>query len=245
MTVSGTLLGTPPFMSPEQARSEPVDSRSDLFSLGTLMSTIITGRSPFAAETPFATLSKIVHDDPPPLSSVRDDVPLWLDRLIAKLLCKDPSERFGSADEVARVIALAIRHHREPLKNPVPDVLRDRASKLQLVAAMLAGIALSIPVAMLVQSRTTGNVPVQQTIERPNSTAPIETLDDLERVNLIADLREGVRLEQWLPRLRTMPIGDIPADALVTLEKLRDAEDKEVAEAAGEILNRNPFEVAE
>lgn len=244
MTASGTMLGTPQFMSPEQARGGDVDRRSDLFSLGTLLVAMTTGESPFVAETPFATLSKIVHDDPPPLSSLRDDVPIWMDRLIEKLLCKNPDDRFASADEVAGVIDQAIRHRDEPARFPVPDALRDRASGWQLFAAMFAGILVSIPIATLFIDRPAETV--KPTIKAAAAThESVHDLDDLERVNLIADLRQGERLEHWLPRLSAMPVSQIPSDAIVALERLRAGDDVEVAAEVSEILDRNPFEVIE
>lgn len=242
MTASGTMLGTPQFMSPEQARGDDVDCRSDLFSLGTLMFAMATGESPFVAETPFATLSKIVHDDPPSLSSLRDDVPFWMDRLIEKLLCKNPDERFASADEVARVIDQAIRHRQEPARFAIPDGLRDRASGWQLFAAMIAGVLLSIPIASIFIDRPaeTAKPKIKAAVGESNSV-----LDDLERVNLIADLRQGDRLEQWLPRLSAMPVSEIPADAIEALERLRAGDDDQVAAKVKDILDRNPFEVIE
>jgi eukaryotic-like serine/threonine-protein kinase len=249
MTGSAAMLGTPQYMSPEQAQGRSVDGRSDLFSLGTLMHAMASGTSPFAAETPFATLSKIVHDDPPPLSTLRDDVPFWMDRLITRLLCKDPDDRFASAAEVESLIAQAIRHRDEPARYPVPDGLRDRATRWQLLLAMMAGLILSIPIAMLVQGRVGDPATApgvtsktgQQDAVVVGDSPPV--LDDLERVNLVADLREGVRLDHWLPRLAAMPVGEIPADAIASLEKLRQHDDDRIAKAASEILDRNPFEV--
>jgi serine/threonine protein kinase len=88
LTRSGTLAGTPQYMSPEQARAETVDHRSDLFSLGSVMYAMCTGHAPFRAESSYAVLRLITDKEPRPIREVNPDVPAWLCMIITKLMAK-------------------------------------------------------------------------------------------------------------------------------------------------------------
>ena len=104
LTQSGTVVGTPMYMAPEQVKGEPLDHRSDLFSLGSVLYQMATGRPPFRAATTFAVLKRVVEDDPRPIRDVIPEIPQWLADVIAKLHAKNPEERFQSAREVADVL---------------------------------------------------------------------------------------------------------------------------------------------
>ena len=99
------LAGTPMYMAPEQAKGETLDHRADLFSLGSVLYVMATGRPPFRAATTFAVLKRVVDDDPRPIREVIPETPQWLCDIIAKLHAKKPEERFQSAREVADVLA--------------------------------------------------------------------------------------------------------------------------------------------
>lgn len=102
LTADGHVLGTCRAMSPEQARGEPVDHRSDLFSFGVLLYEALTGRSPFEAENELATLQRIVLHRQTPVREIREEVPEELSGLIDQLLQKDPRLRPRNAGEVVR-----------------------------------------------------------------------------------------------------------------------------------------------
>jgi serine/threonine protein kinase len=104
LTQSGVVIGTPLYMSPEQARGEPVDHRSDLFSLGSLIYTLLTGHPPFRANGAIAILKRVVEDTPCPISEKIPEAPLWLCQLVFKLMAKDPNQRYQSAEEVAAAL---------------------------------------------------------------------------------------------------------------------------------------------
>jgi serine/threonine-protein kinase len=102
LTQAGLTLGTPRYMSPEQVQGRPVDPRSDLYSLGVTMYHLLAGRPPFEADDPLALAFAHVNETPKPLDRARGDkdIPEWLVAIIAKLLRKDPRERFQSPAEL-------------------------------------------------------------------------------------------------------------------------------------------------
>ena len=98
MTQSGVIAGTPQYMSPEQARGNDVDHRSDLFSLGSVLYFMCTGRSPFRAETTMGVLNRIANDKPRSLRMINSDIPVWLQSIIERLLAKDPRAAVSISD---------------------------------------------------------------------------------------------------------------------------------------------------
>ena len=95
------IVGTAAYMSPEQARGEPLDGRSDIFSLGTLLYSSIAGRSPFEAGSPMATLSAVLSTEPPPLGRIAPSTSPELQRIVRKCLEKDRSRRYQGVRDVA------------------------------------------------------------------------------------------------------------------------------------------------
>ncbi|HVK12221.1 MAG TPA: serine/threonine-protein kinase [Gemmataceae bacterium] len=114
VTRSGGIVGTPLYMSPEQARGDPVDARSDLFSLGSVLYAMCTGQAPFRASGTMAVLRRVIEDDPRPLAEANPAVPEWLGALVHRLLAKDPGRRFPTADGVARLLADHLTHLQHP-----------------------------------------------------------------------------------------------------------------------------------
>lgn len=99
-TRTGTTLGTVAYMSPEQAMAEPVDARSDIWSLGVLLHQMLAGALPFGAEAPGALLYQICHEDPAPLEQLRPDVHPEIANLVHRCLAKDPNQRPASGREI-------------------------------------------------------------------------------------------------------------------------------------------------
>jgi hypothetical protein len=102
---SGVVAGTPMYMAPEQAKAEPLDHRADLFSLGSVLYVMCTGRPPFRAHSTVAVLKRVAEDEPRPIREVIPEVPTWLCQVVAKLHAKATADRFQSAREVADLLA--------------------------------------------------------------------------------------------------------------------------------------------
>jgi serine/threonine protein kinase len=116
LTVEGQFIGTPNFMSPEQITGKTVDGRSDIFSLGVVLFTLLTGKRPFAGETMHEVTMKVVQEPCPIPSTFDDDIPPAINPVILKCLEKEPDDRFQSGAEVAQVLAALARSlvEREP-----------------------------------------------------------------------------------------------------------------------------------
>ena len=106
MTDTGALIGTPEYMSPEQARGEELDERSDIFSLGVIFYELLTGKSPYSSDTPLATLWKRMQEPATPASEIEPSVPPPLNAMVMKALEIDARNRFGSTREMAQQLEL-------------------------------------------------------------------------------------------------------------------------------------------
>ena len=105
LTHSGAVAGTPTFMAPEQARGETLDHRADLFSLGSVLYTICSGRPPFRASNSLAVLKRVAEDTPRPIPEIIPEVPHWVCEIITRLHAKQPDNRIASAREVADLLS--------------------------------------------------------------------------------------------------------------------------------------------
>src|SRR5205814_9714374 len=99
------IPGTPMFMAPEQALGHHIDRRADLFSLGSVLYQMASGRPPFRAPSALAVLKRVAEEPPRPIPEIIPETPDWLCGIIAKLHAKNPAERYQSAREVADVLA--------------------------------------------------------------------------------------------------------------------------------------------
>ena len=127
LTKTGVIAGTPQYMSPEQARGDSVDQRSDLFSLGSVLYAMCTGHAPFRAETSYGVLRRITDQEPRPIRQLNPDIPPWLCQIIAKLMSKQPGDRFESAREVAELLEQCLAHVQQPTAVALPASLAPRS----------------------------------------------------------------------------------------------------------------------
>jgi len=108
MTQTAQVIGTAQYLSPEQARGERVDARSDLYSTGCLLYELLTGRPPFTGDSPVAIAYQHVKEEPVPPSQVDPEVPAWADAIVLKAMQKDPADRYQSAGEMRNDIQRAL-----------------------------------------------------------------------------------------------------------------------------------------
>lgn len=101
LTQSGMICGTPMYMAPEQATGQALDHGADLFSMGSVLYELATGRPPFRAQTTIAVLKRVVDDTPRPMQEIIPEIPDWFVAIVAKLHAKNPDDRFQSAKDVA------------------------------------------------------------------------------------------------------------------------------------------------
>lgn len=154
LTRSGVIAGTPMYMSPEQAGGESIDHRSDLFSLGSVLYAMCTGRPPFRAETTFGVLRRIRESEPRAIREINPDIPGWFERIVFNLLSKLPNQRLDSASELSTLLEQCLAHVQQPTAIALPDHVLDRtpakgsskrrrivAASLLLIVAMLFIVA--------------------------------------------------------------------------------------------------------
>jgi len=128
MKSSETLMGTPDYISPEQALGEPLDGRSDVYSLGVTLFFLLAGRPPFQADSSITIALMHVHDTPPPLSTFCSDFTPQIDRVIAKALSKWPEDRYQTAGMFSTAFA-------EAVANVDNYVLTDSEAKIKAMAS--------------------------------------------------------------------------------------------------------------
>jgi tRNA A-37 threonylcarbamoyl transferase component Bud32 len=127
LTRTGTSIGTPEYMAPEQVQGQKVDGRTDIYALGIVLYEMLVGWVPFSAHTPVAALYKQVNEPPPPPRQANINVPDWLEAVVLKALAKSPHDRFQQASDFSE----ALRQRQMPRKvpTPVPATARQRAAE--------------------------------------------------------------------------------------------------------------------
>ncbi len=137
LTREGAVMGTLPYMSPEQVMGREADHRADIFALGVVLYELASGRRPFAGGSAAELGSAILRDAPPPLATLRDDLPAGLDRIVERCIAKDPAARFQSMQDVLRML-------QEAPGSELPPPTARRRPRLLLPAAVLAVVAVAV-----------------------------------------------------------------------------------------------------
>ena len=131
LTQTDAIMGTPAYISPEQAQARPVDQRSDIYSLGIILYEMVTGRVPFVADTPLAIILKHVSDPLPLPSMIKPDISPAIERVILKALAKDPQDRFETAAEFLAAWKRALEEAEKETLRPEPEEIPANVSRSQ------------------------------------------------------------------------------------------------------------------
>ena len=226
ITKTGSILGTASYISPEQAQGKPVSKESDLYSLGTVLYELITGRPPFDGDTPIATATKHITDKPEKLSTYRADIPKGIENAVLKLLHKYPKDRFKNAEDLRAVLLqqktqLQAIQTQENLVDLTSPKIKYRFTLPALV------ISLSIVVGTIwTLSRIFDGLPVdggaQVVINVPDLTGSSQTeaLNDLQNLGFKVGIENSAHPE--VPEgsvIRTQPLANTSTnpDTLVTI----------------------------
>ena len=136
LTQTDAIMGTPAYISPEQAQARAVDQRSDIYSLGIILYEMVTGQVPFEAETPLAIILKHVSDPLPPPSLIKKDISPMLEQVILKALAKDPEDRFETAAEfLAAWKRVLNEEHEKETTHRVPEPISSPISRARTPVA--------------------------------------------------------------------------------------------------------------
>ena len=146
LTLTGDVLGTVGYMSPEQVRGEKVDPRSDIFALGCLLYEVLTGHRAFQGETSHDTMLAILNRDPDPIEAFRSDIPQGIEIVVRRCLEKQPDERFESARDVAFALQAISDIGRTPISAKLALLKRKkrRRTAASLAIVLLALVALGV-----------------------------------------------------------------------------------------------------
>jgi eukaryotic-like serine/threonine-protein kinase len=195
LSQSGVVAGTPQYMAPEQAEGKPVDQRADLFSLGSVLYALCTGRAPFRASTTMGVLKRVCEETPRPIREINPAAPDGLVEVIAKLHAKGPAERFQSAAQVAELLSQQLAHLQQPTLLPVLALFPWGLRRLRLPLSQhrrwrLAAAAVLLVFGGLGLTEATGVTSLAATVIRvfmPDGTLVVEVDDPKVKVTIEDD----------------------------------------------------------
>ncbi len=147
----GTVLGTPQYMSPEQAMGEKVDGRSDLFSVGVVLYQLLGGHAPFEATSIVTLAHRIAREDPTPIQELRRDVPPALRRVVERCLKKPPDKRFQTGRELAMALAKVIRDINEEADSQGRPRIVPLRVKWTIIMAAVVAVTMALTATIVIQ----------------------------------------------------------------------------------------------
>lgn len=168
LTRSGVIAGTPHYMSPEQARGEAVDHRSDLFSLGSVIFAMSTGRPPFRAETPLGIARKIDDAQPRSINEVNADLPEWLDVITSRLMDKSKDDRIQTAAEAAGLFEQCLAHVQQPTAVRLPQTLVQKMRRRRLARTKPAFLTLTAIISTVTAGLLISQIPLAPATQPPD-----------------------------------------------------------------------------
>ena len=164
LTKSGTTLGTPAYMSPEQAQGQTVDRRTDIWALGVVLYEMLTGKHPFPGEYEQAVVYSIINEDAEPITSIRAGLPMELERILGKALAKDKEERYQHVEEML-VDLRGLTKKRTSRKS---TILRNRPA----AASSQSSLGVGAPAALAPQQSTAPAAPSDELVPKRKLRLP-------------------------------------------------------------------------
>ncbi len=241
MTQTSAVIGTAQYLSPEQARGESVDARSDVYSMGCVLFELLTGEPPFTGDSPVAVAYQHVREDPPVPSSIRREIPPQLDSVILKAMSKNPANRYQSAGEMRSDLMKVLAGGRpsapmllsdedktgiiEPVRSrpgrvgptshrrPDPDERERRSPVVKYLTAALAAVLVIIGVTLLLTRPWADDGAVQVAVPKVTGLSATEARSELEKLGFrVNPLEEPSNdIESGTPT-RTAPSEGVKAD---------------------------------
>jgi serine/threonine-protein kinase len=228
LTKTGVIMGTPGYMSPEQAHSRQTDHRTDIYGVGAILYAAATGRAPFVEDSPQATVLAVMSREPERPRAVNPSVSEGLEVVIQRAMAKEPDQRYGSMRELQAALA-ALERSAQPSLLP-PKKLSESANieedsrSARLRLALWGGAAVSLMVMALIGALT-GVLALQGTTVDPTTTelmllAALGGLSTFPAVMAIRRVRHHVwvnsaKVVDWVPRVRVPLIAGLCAYGLV------------------------------
>jgi len=191
LTKEGTTLGTAQFMSPEQAQGQEADQRTDIWSLGVVLYTLLTGQLPFQGDYEQAIMYAILNETPEPVTGLRTGIPIAVDHILEKAMAKDPAERYQHIEDMIVDLAKVIKNRKEESTSGQSIPVR---RKQKIVVPLFAGILVPFLVCLaavyfffLRSNRTIDSVAIMPFVNE-SGNPDLEYLSDGITENLISTL---------------------------------------------------------
>ena len=204
LTRTGVIAGTPQYMSPEQAEGRPVSSLTDLFSFGSLIYVMCTGRIPFRAESPVATLRRILDDEPMAIREINPEIPEWLSELVRRLHAKNPDDRPASAAEVAQILKDCLAHLQQPMAKPLPNFNKSTAVRTRVfqfltqpagwITMIATSVLLVCSLPFWVSPTPNSPTPPPTPIPKPSTNAVLAVNESSSEITSDGDLKKTFRV---------------------------------------------------
>jgi len=215
LTAAGSVLGTYPYMTPEQLAGREADARSDVFAFGAIVYEMATGRRAFEGTTAATVIGAVLHSDPPPVSSLQPLVPPALDRIVARCMAKDPDDRW----QTARDLMLELKWIAEHPATLVAEGRRHENRKLGLIgaAALLVSIVAVAAGSIYLRPVRAGDSSVRLTLSPPagvtladlGTAGPVTISPDGRRLAFVGSGSDGKRL-LWVRELDSADAKALP-----------------------------------
>ena len=254
VTLTGAMVGTPYFMSPEQVMGSEVDARSDLFSLGCVLFWLITGNHAFVGDHPYLMVQNMVNGSTNLHQLDEVSTPQSVQILIRKLIAHDPSQRWGNARHVHDLLKhcmAACQSDDVVLPSELSGAVNwgkssgksQTHSSRKTAAAVGMGLVCILGLTSLFVRAQGWAANRSVHALSPDSRAPgFGALDDLDRLAMLDDLSAQRNLLYWLRRLAALSVDEMPVESLPAIVVLAQHPDPTIRELAQVILNKNPFQ---